>query len=306
MTNELLIREMTIEDVPEQARIRYASFGWFISSVAQQEVWWHTTRPEARVLRLLAERDGRAVGCAVGGFNISTSEPGAAYLHVEVHPDHRGQGVGTALYERIEEHLRAIGARRVRAFATEDPADQRWAEARGYAQGAHDRYAQLDTAQLPPVPPLPSGVTTISLREAGPQTVYDLDQAASVDEPGDMSFDGVPYDTWLGRYWNSPDQQLDVGTVVLVDGVPASGTFMEANLELGKGISTGTCTLREYRGRGLAKIAKVVALHKAAQAGIHTAITCNDYTNAPMIAVNDWLGYQPFASEYAYLKQLND
>ncbi|GAB4049987.1 GNAT family N-acetyltransferase [Catellatospora paridis] len=306
MTSELQIREMAIEDVPEQARIRYASFGWFISSVAQQEVWWRTTLPKARVLRLLALRDGRAVGCAVGGFNVSTSEPGASYVQVEVHPEHRGQGVGSALNQRIEEHLRAIGARRVRAFATEDPADQRWAEARGYTQGAHDRYARLDTAELPPVPPLPSGVTTASLREAGPQTVYDLDQAASVDEPGDMSFDGIPYDVWLARYWNSPDQQLDIGTVVLVDGVAACATFLEANLDLGKGMSTGTCTLREYRGRGLAKIAKSVALRKAAQAGIHTAITCNDYTNAPMIAVNDWLGYQPFASEYAYLKQLAD
>src|SRR5687768_582213 len=108
---------MTIEDVPEQARIRYASFGWFISSVAQQEVWWRTTLPKARVLRLLALRDGQAVGSAVGGFNVTTSEPGASYLQVEVHPDHRSQGIGGALYERIEEHLRAIDARRVRAFA---------------------------------------------------------------------------------------------------------------------------------------------------------------------------------------------
>ncbi|GAA2377995.1 N-acetyltransferase [Catellatospora methionotrophica] len=306
MSSELLIREMTIEDVPELARVRYASFGWFISSVAQQQVWWRTALPEGRVRRLLALRDGRVVGGAAGGFNVTTTEPGAGYVQVEVHPDERRRGVGSALYEQIEEHLRAIGVRRVRTFATENPADQHWAEARGYTQGAHDRYARLDTAQLPPPLPLPPGVTTLSLREAGPQTVYDLDQAASVDEPGDMSFDGIPYDTWLARYWNSPDQQLDVGTVVLVDGVAASATFLEANRELGKGISTGTCTLREYRGRGLAKIAKVVALHKAAQAGIHTAITCNDYTNAPMIAVNDWLGYQPFASEYAYLKQLAD
>jgi GNAT superfamily N-acetyltransferase len=304
VTNELLIREMTIEDVPEQARIRYASFPWFISSVAQQQVWWRTTRPESRLLRLLAVRDGQAVGCAVGGFVVSTTEPGACFTQVEVHPDHRGRGVGSALYGPIEEHLRGIGARRVRTFTTDDPADQHWAEARGYTRGAHDRYARLDTAHLPPVPPMPSGVTAVSLREAGPQAVYDLDQAASVDEPGDMSFDGVPYDTWLARYWDSPDQQLDVGTVVLVDGVPASATFLEANLEIGKGVSTGTCTLREYRGRGLAKIAKAVALHRAAQAGIHTAITCNDYTNAPMIAVNDWLGYQPFASEHSYLKQL--
>jgi GNAT superfamily N-acetyltransferase len=305
MATDLLIREMTIEDVPEQAHIRHASFPWFIASVAQQQVWWRTTRPEARLLRLIAFRDGVAAGCAQGGFNVSTSEPGAAYLQVEVHPEHRGGGVGAALYQQLEEHLRAIGARRVRTFATEDEASRAFAEARGYTRGAHDRYAKLDTSVLPPMPALPPGVTVCSLAEAGPQTVYDLDQAASVDEPGDMSFDGVPFDLWMARYWESPDQRLDVGTVVMVDGVAACGTFMEANLALGRGVSAGTCTLREYRGRGLAKIAKSVALRRAAEVGIHTAITCNDYTNAPMIAVNDWLGYQPFADEYSYLKQLN-
>lgn len=305
MTSELTIREMTIEDVPEQARIRYASFPWFIASVAQQQVWWRTTLPKSRMLRLLAVRDGIAVGCATGSFVVSTAEPGAAQVSVEVHPEHRGRGVGAALYERIEAHLGAIGARRVRAFAVEDPANLRWAESRGFVRGAHDRYASLDTAKLPPMPELPPGVSVVSLAEAGPQAVYDLDSAASVDEPGDMSFDGIPYDTWLARYWHSPDQQLDVGTVVMVDGVPACATFMEANLALGKGVSTGTCTLREYRGRGLAKIAKSAALRKAAETGIHTALTCNDYTNAPMIAVNDWLGYEPFAGEHSLIKRLD-
>ncbi|MEV4411711.1 GNAT family N-acetyltransferase [Catellatospora sp. NPDC049609] len=302
--SDIEIREAAFDDVPAMARIRYAAFPWFIASVAQQELWWRTARPEARLLRLLALRDGEPVGFSAGGFNITTSEPGAAYVETVVHPDHRGSGAGTAVYQRLEEHLRAIGARRVRAFAGDDAASVRWAQAQGYTQGAHDRYARLDTAQLPPMPALPAGVTVCSLAEAGPKTVYDLDQAASIDEPGDMSFDGIPYDLWLARYWESPDQQLDVGTVVMVDGVAACGTFLEANRELGKGISTGTFTLREYRGRGLAKIAKAAALRKAAERGIHTAITCNDYTNAPMIAVNDWLGYQPFASEYSYLKTL--
>ncbi|GAA1658219.1 GNAT family N-acetyltransferase [Catellatospora bangladeshensis] len=305
MTSEPVIREATIADVPGMARIRYAAFPWFTASVAQQEVWWRTSRPEGRTLRLVALHDGLPVGWASGGFNVSTTEEGAGHVELVVHPEHRGRGLGSALYDRIEEHLRAIGVRRARAFATEDAPSLRWAQAHGYTQGARDRYAKLDTAVLPPVPALPAGVTVCSLAEAGRETVYDLDQAASIDEPGDMSFDGTPFDVWTARYWESPDQQLDIGTVVMVDGVAACGTFFEANRELGKGMSTGTCTRREYRGRGLAKIAKSVALRRAAEAGIHTAITCNDYTNAPMIAVNDWLGYQPFADEYSYLKHFN-
>lgn len=304
MTSELLIRETTIEDVPQLARIRYASHAWFTASVANQQNWFRITRPEAQGLRLCAEIDGQIVGFGNGGFNISTTEAGAGETGVVVDPAFRNQGIGTALYARIEEHLRTIGARRVRAYTEDDPAVLQWAINRGYAQGARDRYSKVDPRQLPPMPAVPPGVTLISLDEAGPEVVYAVDMAGSVDEPGDVTYDGIPYDVWFARYWQSPDQQHHVGTVAIVDGVPAAAMFMEADLSTGRGMSTGACTLREYRGRGLAKLAKSALLRKAAEAGIHTAITCNDYENAPMLAINDWLGYEVFAAEWSCLKEL--
>jgi GNAT superfamily N-acetyltransferase len=304
VTNEPLIRETTIADVPELARIRRACHAWFVASVANQENWFRTILPQARNLRICAEIDGRVVGFGQGGFNISTAEPGAAFTQVVVDPDFRRRGVGAALHARIEEHLRAIGARRVCAGAEDDAATLSWVAAHGYTLGAHDRYSKVDTRSIPPMPRLPAGVELVDLTEAGPEAVYALDMAASVDEPGDMSFDGIPYDMWLARYWHSPDQQHHVGTVALVDGAPAAMTAMEADLSTGRGMSTAACTLREYRGRGLAKLAKSATLHKAAEAGIHTAITCNDYENAPMLAINDWFGYEVFATEWSCIKHL--
>jgi GNAT superfamily N-acetyltransferase len=90
--------------------------------------------------------------------------------------------------------------------------------------------------------------------------------------------------------------------VALVDGVAAAYTFVEANLETGRCWSGGTATLPAYRSRGLAKVLKSVALRKAAAAGITNAITANDYTNGPMLAINDWLGYQEIDSEVSMLK----
>jgi GNAT superfamily N-acetyltransferase len=304
VTSELLIRETTIDDVPRLALIRYASQPWFVASVANQENWFRIAPPEARSLRICAEIDGQIVGFGQGGFNLSTTEAAAADTAVIVDPQFRKQGIGTAVYTRIEQHLRTIGARRVRAFTEDDPASLQWVANMGYAQGARDRYSKLDTRHLPSMPEMPSGVKLVSLAEAGPEVVYALDEAASIDEPGDMTYDGTPYDLWTARYWHSPDQQLHVGTVAMVDGVAASATFLEANLSTGRGISTGACTLREYRGRGLAKLAKSATLRKAAEAGIHVAITCNDYENAPMIAINDWLGYEVFASEWSCVKEL--
>jgi GNAT superfamily N-acetyltransferase len=303
-TSEPLIREATIDDVPALARIRAASFPWHVASVDNQRNWFRTVLPEARSLRLVAERDGTVVAFASGGFNISTSEAAAGDALVVVDPTLRRQGIGSALYTRIETHLRSIGAHRVRGFVVDEEDALRWTAERGYAPGARDRYSQVNTAVLPPVPAVPPGATLAGLNEVGPEAIYALDKAASADEPGDMSYDGVPYDLWLARYWNSPDMLRDVSTAVMIDGVAASASFLEADLDTGRGMSTGACTLREYRSRGLSKLAKAATLHKAAAIGVHTAITCNDYENAPMLAVNDWLGYQVFADERSCVKTL--
>jgi RimJ/RimL family protein N-acetyltransferase len=67
--------------------------------------------------------------------------------------------------------------------------------------------------------------------------------------------------------------------------------------------SGGTGTLPAQRGRGLAKLAKSVALRRAAR-GIAVASTNNNATNRPMLAVNEWLGYRPCATDWSYLKVL--
>jgi hypothetical protein len=57
------------------------------------------------------------------------------------------------------------------------------------------------------------------------------------------------------------------------------------------------------RGRGLAKLAKSVAPHRARDAGLTRAYTSNDEVNAPMLAVNGWLGYRPVGAEVSCVKQ---
>ena len=54
-----------------------------------------------------------------------------------------------------------------------------------------------------------------------------------------------------------------------------------------------TATRPAYRGRGLARWVKQRMQNAVAAAGVTSATTANDTTNAPMIAVNDALGYRP-------------
>lgn len=295
------IRETTLADVPQLDRIRRAVFPWFVSSVAAQEGWLKYNPPEARSLRLVAEVDGVIAAFAHGAVNTTTSEEGASHAAVAVGPAYRGRGIGKALYDRIESHLREIGTRRAMAYALDDPDSIAWAQRQGWEKGASARFSAVDPRHLPPMPAVPEGVTVAPLGSLTPEAAFELDKAMN-DEPGDVPNDNWSFEEWKHKVWEDPDLDFEMSTVAIVDGVPACFTNVQANRETGRSWSGGTGTHREYRGRGLAKLVKSVALRKAAEGGITQALTANDYTNVPMLAINDWLGYKVIASEYAMLK----
>jgi hypothetical protein len=65
-----------------------------------------------------------------------------------------------------------------------------------------------------------------------------------------------------------------------------------------------TGTAPAWRGGGLARLAKLAALHQAARAGIRWIGTANDQNNAPMLAVNRRLGHQPLPDLLIYERTL--
>ncbi len=62
-----------------------------------------------------------------------------------------------------------------------------------------------------------------------------------------------------------------------------------------------TGSLRAYKGRGLARLAKLAVMRRLAEVGVELVLTENDATNAPMLAINDRLGYRPIESRYSYV-----
>ena len=58
-----------------------------------------------------------------------------------------------------------------------------------------------------------------------------------------------------------------------------------------------------HRDPGLATLAKLAQLRWAAANGIDQVVTDNDERNAPMLAINRRLGYEPFTERLGYLKE---
>jgi predicted acetyltransferase len=69
----------------------------------------------------------------------------------------------------------------------------------------------------------------------------------------------------------------------------------------GRAANVGTGVIREFRGKGLGLLMKQHSLTRAATAGITRVITANDDTNAPMLAINAHLGYEPLSVGHAWV-----
>ncbi|MEV6526101.1 GNAT family N-acetyltransferase [Longispora sp. NPDC051575] len=301
---EFTIRPATVDDVEHFARIRAVVTPWLGASIAAQRSWYLSAPARARGIRLCAEVEGQVVGFATGGLNVTTSQVGASALTLLVHPGFRERGIGTALLTAAEEHLRSVGATQLQCGTNDDPKTLAWAERHGFRQGASERYSVIDPRVLPPQPPTPDGVTVVSLAEVTPEAVHELDTIAFADEPGDVPYDGIPFEEFVVKFWDAPDLDRYSSVVAIVDGVAVSSVLLDVNSETGWAMSGGTCTLPAYRGRGLAKLLKSVSLRRAAEVGVTAAYTSNDYTNLPMLAVNDWLGYRVTDRQWSYLKDL--
>jgi RimJ/RimL family protein N-acetyltransferase len=65
-----------------------------------------------------------------------------------------------------------------------------------------------------------------------------------------------------------------------------------------------TGVAREYRGRGIARAVKMAVLKQAIEQNVPRVRTDNDEANAPMLHINEELGYQRIPGVVSFRKQL--
>ncbi|MDH6216782.1 GNAT family N-acetyltransferase [Streptomyces pseudovenezuelae] len=265
------------------------------------------TPPSARNRSLVAEQDGELIGTAQVGLAHDSPEPGQGYLNIYVRPDRAHRGAGTLLVRAAEEHLTAHGATKLYAWVIDAPANRAFAERHGYRASRSAHFLRLDLVNgaLPPRQDLPAGAELRTGADFAddPRPVFRLDAETMADEPSDVEFAFTDYEAWLAETWRHPQFSPELTSVVLVDGRPAAFTL--ARTDGGTRYGTAmTGTSRDFRGRGLAKLAKNDSLHRARAAGYTEALTGNDAGNEPMLAVNKWFGYEVCGTEVRYVREL--
>jgi GNAT superfamily N-acetyltransferase len=246
--------------------------------------------------RLVAEVDGEVA--ALGRCRVTAERGGWAW--VGVLPRHRGHGLGSALYERLEQVLREHGAPIVRA-TVEESAGGAFARSRGFAVANEMRQQALDlrSAELPPAP---AGVRT--LREAGAWSIRELYAQAMADIPGQTARPPITDEEFRRQVAESAIVDPDASVVLLEEGVPVAFAIVVGSREAGRAGAQMTGVRADRRGRGLAQAVKIASLRGARAAGFETMLAANDVGNDAMLAVNRKLGFEPTVVVAQYEKRL--
>ena len=273
--------------------------------VMTPESWIHRRRTEpARVhaLHLVAEVDGEVVARGQAGLDAHTTAARAAFGGVIVDPAYRRRGIGSALLERLEGHLAHLHAATWTTMMFENDAGVAFARRHGFRDDRAAVASSVDPRTLDL--PLRPGIEVLPAREVGPRVVFEIDSAGALDEPVANPPAPMPFAEWRAEVWDQPTFTSDGSFVAGAAGTAAAVALLYVAPELRRGLNAFTATLPQFRGRGFATAAKIATMRWAAAHEITRVSTTNDDTNAPMLAINARLGYQPLGRVLTMRREL--
>jgi GNAT superfamily N-acetyltransferase len=228
---------------------------------------------------------------------VTPHRPDVGFALVTVLAEHRGRGVGVALYRDLSAWLRAHGIYEVEApVAEDDPASLAFAERRGFAEIERDSrlVLALNAIDAPRIVP-PAGVEIVSWAERPElaRGIYEVACEAYADIPGHEHDRMEPFEDWLAHDMQGSGDRPEA-TFVAVAGGDVVGyskfSLTAARPKVAAHDITGV--KRAWRGRGIARALKQAQIAWAKRAGYERLETHNEQRNEPIRRLNEGLGYK--------------
>jgi len=285
---------------------------------------WFQYSPPGRLHRRLVsvnENDTVTKSDAVTGYGGYVHEAHSPEGHfiawVIVDPDCRRQGIGSALWDRLWEDLKANGATHlVSDVLDNDTPSLVFAQHRGFTIDQHFFKYELDVTTFDEAPYLPdivaleaSGIRFCALADF-PDTpemrrkLYDLNTSDMLENSNTST--PWTYSIFEKSVLQAPWFRRD-GQLLAVDGdqwigMAAVGLFPEAH----SAYNEYTGVLRPYRRRKIATSLKVLAALYARKNGAQKILTDSNLRNAPILAINRKMGYRPQPGKYTLVRDLRN
>jgi ribosomal protein S18 acetylase RimI-like enzyme len=212
---------------------------------------------------------------------------------IAVVPEHRRQGVGSAMLAELSALARAAGKDSIQGEVKESDTDSRgFLERRGFVKVGGEQAVVLDLNAIdePAVEP-PPGVR-IASRVQEPnrlEGMYAVGVQADEDIPGSV---GVQtFEQWRANEIDKPSRRPELSFVALAgDEVVGYAALQVFGDEAHHGL---TATRRDWRHRGVATALKRAEIAAAKRAGFRRLVTESEERNEPMRNLNLKLGFVP-------------
>ena len=258
--------------------------------------------------------DGAVVGAARVVLPLQDNLQ-VASVDLAVAPEHRRQGVGTALLADAERLARARGRTTLLTEIDEPDEDtpgRAFALRHGWTcdlvETRRDLVLPLDEERLAALEAQArsrsAGYELVRWRDATPDALLDdralLERRMTTDAPhGDLPVEEEHWDAERVREYER--MHLATGRTTLSAGAVRDGrlvAFTDLQVPVAqpeRASQGGTLVLREHRGHRLGALVKAAVLRDLAAAlpGVRRVTTYNAEDNVPMVAVNEALGFVP-------------
>jgi GNAT superfamily N-acetyltransferase len=314
MPSSLLeLRPVTLDDAPLVADLETALQPDDPRDPVMMRFWWAYRTADEKVHRLINVRDGRARMFVYAGHGSFNEDPRAfGEMRVRIHPEDWSEEAFREGVCRAEDWLRAEGARTGVVKVREDLSRDLEVLARlGYDETRRQHWSRLDLVEhrerlLARAAETRGdmqrqGVELMTLdRDPDPdrwRKLYDLDVETTHDVPTTAPWSVPSFEEWRvfwfenpsqtpERFWIAREGERIVGLSVI--GYPPTG---------GIPWTAFTSTARDVRGRGIGRALKYASIAQAIGDGVHVVQTQNDAANAPILHLNQEMGYRPALSQ---------
>lgn len=186
---------------------------------------------------------------------------------VDVHPDHRGRGLGAALLDWVDARAAEAGTEAVVQVVPDgDAAAGALVRSRGYGPYATSWLLGIDLPAEPEVPVPPDGITVRAYEPGDAHAVHEMTE----DAFDDWQQRHKPFEEWaahtVGRETFAPD-----ASPLAFAGGEVVGAVLSLDLpEYGEGYVESVAVRRDQRNRGLARLLLRTAFRAAYRRGLRS------------------------------------
>jgi RimJ/RimL family protein N-acetyltransferase len=314
-------REARLDDAALAADIMTAAYPPLPRDPVVTRYRWERPRRGHSAGRFIAERSGRPIAF-LAWFHGPWEELPDRHCEVEVRLDQGDleRDLLVSMWRWIEAKALAEQAGVLIAYCGEDEPETLDALARlGYKRERLDRTWELDLAvhgarlldearQARERMRLAS-IDLVTLAEwkdpNAMRKLHELDLLTAQDMPHSAPILDETFDDFE-RSMTAPDRPADRFWIAVHGGRPVAMSYLKFPPVRGTVVTGYTCADPDFRGRGIARAVKLQTLGQAVELGIPSVRTNNDSENAPMLHINEMLGYEPRPGFVEHMKRVTE